>query len=63
MLCCRPLAIRYAAELARCGTRSRREPPTEIERTARDMQERGRSKARIPLNPEGPARGGGGFER
>ena len=47
-------------------TRERREPPTDVERAARAMKERGRSITPIPLQPpqrRGPERGGGGFER
>ena len=44
----------------------RRGPPTDVERAAREMKERGRSTTRIPPlppPPRGPERGGGGFER
>ena len=44
----------------------RREPPTDVERAAREINERGRSITRIlprPLQPRGPERDGGGFER
>ena len=41
-------------------------PPTDIERAAREIKRRGRSKTRIPPRPpqpRDPERGGGGFER
>ena len=56
---------REVREAYRRGLRDaeRREPPTEVERAAREMKERGRSITRIPPRPRGPERGGGGFER
>ena len=67
---------RQVREAYRSGLRDaeRREPPTDMERAAREMKERGRtwgrehgrSITRIPPRrppPRGPERGGGGFER
>ena len=59
---------REVREAYRRGLRDaeRREPPTDVERAAREMKERGRSIARIPPRPpqpRGPERGGRGFER
>ena len=56
---------REVREAYRRGLRDaeQREPPTDIERAAREMKERGRSIARIPPRPRGPEHGGGGFDR
>ena len=59
---------REVRETYRRGVRDaeRRGPPTDLERAAREMKERGRSITRIPLRPpqpQGPERGGGGIER
>ena len=60
---------REVREVYRRGLRDaeQREPPTDVERAAREMKERGRGTTRIPPprppEPRGPERGGGGFER
>ncbi len=55
-------------EAYRTGLRDveRRGPPTNVERAAREMKQRGRSITRIPPRPpepRGPERGGAEFER
>ena len=59
---------RTVREAYRKGLRDaeKREPPTDIERAWREMNERGRNVTRVPIQPprpQGPERGGGGFER
>ena len=59
---------RKVRETYRKGLRDaeKREPPTDIERAWREVNERGRSATRVSIRlpqPQGPERGGGGFER
>ena len=59
---------RQVREAYRSGLREaeRREPPTDVERAARELKERGRRITHfppLPPRPRGPDRGGGGFER